>query len=188
MRILSFDTSMSSPGASVIEVKNRKAKILDHSHIKTTTNQTYGLRVEIIESWATLFILKNLNSKGYHTIVREDFSGKSSKQNHPVFAAWGAVDIALNKFGLSFSTPAISQSRVKLLVVGKGIAEKEEVEEAVRKFTGYTGKFETNDESDAVAIGLSWALENGLIDDVIVRAPKPKSKPKAKRKNTKEAK
>jgi crossover junction endodeoxyribonuclease RuvC len=163
MRVLAFDTSMSAPGAAVIEVKNRKPRIIAVSHVITTSKQHHGLRAEIVEAWSTMFIADHA-SKGFDAIVREDFVARTSKQGHPVYSAWGAVDQALNKFGLNFTVPAISQSKVKKLVVGKGKAEKWEVEEAVRKWTGFEGEFAKDDESDAVAIGLAYLIEEGLID------------------------
>lgn len=159
--ILAFDTSMARPGVAVVEVISGKPKVIDVSHVTTSANQTHGLRAEIIEAWATLFISKH--GAKFDVIVREDFQGRSSRQNHPVFSAWGAVDQALNKFGLAFTSPAISQSAVKKAVVGNGKAEKDEVAAAVRRLTGYKGEFVTDDESDAVAIALAWAIKNGLI-------------------------
>lgn len=164
LRVLAFDTSMSAPGVGVIEVKNRKARIIDVSHVITNAKQHHGLRADIVKSWATLFIAKHA-PKGFDVIIREDFVARTSRQGHPVYSAWGAVDQALNRFGLNFTEPAISQSKVKKLVVGKGKAEKWEVEEAVRKWTGYTGEFAKDDESDACAIGLAYLIEEGLIDE-----------------------
>jgi crossover junction endodeoxyribonuclease RuvC len=162
MRVLAFDTSMGAPGLAVIEVRKGKAHIIDVSHVRTDTSQSYGLRAEIVEAWATMFIAKHA-PKGFTAIVREDFVGRTSKQAHPVYSAWGSCDKALNKFGLNFTTPAISQSSVKKAVVGVGKAEKHEVETAVRKWTGYTGEFAKDDESDAAAIGLAYLIREGLI-------------------------
>jgi len=52
---------------------------------------------------------------------------------------------------------------VKKLVVGKGRAEKEEVAEAVREWTGYDKPFATSDESDAIAISLAYLIREGVI-------------------------
>ena len=164
MRVLAFDTSMSSPGVALVEINRGKARVIDVSHVTTATSQPHGLRAEIVEAWATLFIAKH--GAKFDAIVREDFVGRTSRQNHPVFSAWGAIDQALNKFGLTVTAPPISQSKVKRLVVGKGKAEKDEVEAAVRRLTGYAGEFATDDESDAVAVALAWAIENGLIKEV----------------------
>jgi crossover junction endodeoxyribonuclease RuvC len=168
MRVLAFDTSMSSPGVAVIEVKKgakgvAQAQIIALSHVKTTSTQHHGLRAEIVESWATLFIAEHIGAKRFDLICREDFVGRTSKQSHPVYSAWGSVDKALNKFGLNFTVPAISQSAVKKAVVGTGKAEKHEVAEAVRKWTGYKGEFEVDDCSDAAAIGLSYLIQNKVI-------------------------
>jgi crossover junction endodeoxyribonuclease RuvC len=162
MRVLSFDTSMGAPGIAVIEVKAGKPRIIDVSHVRTDASQPHGLRAEIVEAWATLFIAKH-RPKGFDVIVREDFVAKTSKTGHPVYSAWGSCDKALNKFGLNFTTPAISQSAVKKAVCGVGKAEKHEVEAAVRKWTGYTGEFAKDDESDAAAIGLAYLIREGLI-------------------------
>ena len=162
MRVLAIDTSMSSPGAAILEVKQGRAQIIALSHVKTTAKQPHGLRAEIVEAWATLFIAEHL-AKGFDAIIREDFVGRTSKQSHPVYSAWGAVDQALNKFGLNFTAPAISQSAVKKAVVGSGKAEKDEVADAVRRLTGYTGEFACDDQSDAAAIGLAYLINEKLI-------------------------
>lgn len=163
IRILAFDTSMTRPGVALVTITRGKPSITSMSHVSTDSKQPHGLRAEIIESWATLFIADHIGKDGFDVIVREDFTGRTSRQNHPVFSAWGAIDQALNKFGLAFTTPAISPQSVKKTVVGNGKAEKEEVAQAVRKLTGYKGEFATDDESDAAAIGLAYAIQKGLI-------------------------
>ena len=162
MRLLAIDTSMSSPGVAILSVKQGKATVKTVSHVKTTTANSHGLRADIIESWLTLFLAQHAK-KGFDEVVREDFNGRSSTSNHPVFSAWSACDRALFKFGVEFTAPAITPSRVKLLVTGSGKADKHEVEAAVRKITGYTGPFATDDESDAVAIGLAHLIRKGVV-------------------------
>jgi crossover junction endodeoxyribonuclease RuvC len=162
-RVLAFDTSMGRPGIALVEVKNGQPRIVDVSHVATTASQPHGLRAEIVEAWAVSFIHKH--GAKFDAIVREDFVGRTSKQAHPVYSAWGACDRALNKFGLNFTTPAISQSAVKKAVVGKGKAEKAEVDAAVRKWTGYKGEFACDDESDACAIALAYLINEGIIKE-----------------------
>lgn len=176
MRILAFDTSLSAPGVSIKEVVRGKPRIIDLSHITTDSKtQTHGLRADIVESWATLFIAKHAK-KGFDFITREDFHGQSSAQNYPVMAAWSGCERAVEKFGFKFdkytytqkngrrkTMLGVPQSQVKLLVVGKGKAEKDEVAAAVRKWTGYTGEFAKDDESDAAAVGLAYLINEGII-------------------------
>lgn len=174
-RILAFDTSLTSPGVAVLEVKRGKAVIVDMSYVKPDAKSPYALRADIVESWATLFIADHVK-KGFDYVVREDFHGMSSAQNYPVFAAWTGTEHAAHKFGLSFdkhisrtkagrkkTTQGMSQSAIKLAVVGKGRADKDEVAEAVRRWTGFTGEFEVDDCSDACAVGLAKLIEEGLI-------------------------
>jgi crossover junction endodeoxyribonuclease RuvC len=162
MKVLAFDTSLSSPGAAVIEVRNGKPRIIALSHVKTDTKHSHAIRSQTVYAWAHLFIREHMP---FDAIIREDFQGRSSVQNYPVFAAWAAIDRALADFGLAFTEKPISQSRVKRLVVGKGKAEKDEVAEAVRRLTGYTGEFATSDESDSVAIALAYLISEGLIEN-----------------------
>ncbi len=178
-RILAFDTSLGAPGVALVEFKGGKPKIIDKSHIKTSSDQSFSLRSQIVESWATLFIDKH-RKKGFDYIGREDFHGMSSHQNYPVFSSWAATERAVDKHGLSFDRyeyylksgkkkrgHGISQSRAKTLVVGKGQrVSKDDVEEAVRKLTGNKGEFAKDDESDAVCIALALGIQLGLMPDV----------------------
>lgn len=177
MRILAFDTSMSSPGVALIELRKGKAVILDLSNVKTDAKQSHGLRAEIIEAWATVFIAKHAK-KGFDVLIREDFNGQSSAQNYPVLAAWSGIERACEKFnagsfvkwteiqkgGRKKTSLGPSPSKVKLIVAGSGKAEKHEVEAAVRALTGYTGEFACDDESDAAAIALAYLINEGLIE------------------------
>lgn len=146
----------------MLEICNGSPKIIDVSHVKTSTKHSHAVRSEIVYAWATLFIAKHV-TKGFDIIVREDFQGRSSKQNHPVFCAWSSCDRALSNFNLTVKDGVISQSKVKKNVVGKGVAEKSEVEDAVREITQYTGTFVCDDESDSVAVAIGYLIERGVI-------------------------
>jgi crossover junction endodeoxyribonuclease RuvC len=176
MRVLAFDTSMSAPGVAIIEVKNRKPKVVALSHIVTDSSQPHGVRADMIESWATLFIAQHIK-KGIDLAIREDFNGKSSSQNYPVFAAWSGCERACEKFGVTFTkwteiqkngrkktSLGPSPSKVKKIVTGSGSAEKWEIADRVREITGYTGEFAKDDESDACGVALAYLIENNLIE------------------------
>lgn len=180
MRVLAFDTSLSLPGVAIIEIKRGKPTITALSHVKTDSKtQTHGLRADIVESWATLFIADHIGKNGFDVIIREDFNGQSSSQNYPVFAAWSGIERAKEKFdlppfakwtevqknGRKKTSLGPSPSKVKLIVAGSGKAEKHEVADAVRRWTGYAGEFATPDESDACAIGLAYLINEGIIKE-----------------------
>lgn len=144
-RVLSIDTSLGCPGIAVIDVINGKPELIDVSHVKTKSTEPIALRTQIIEAWALLFIRKYAP---FDLIVHEGFSSKIAYTNYAVFSAWNAVDRALNSFGLKVDD-SIGQASVKKKLLGKGRAEKEEVEAGVRRYVEWD-KFKTSDESDEV--------------------------------------
>lgn len=171
-RVLAFDISMTSPGAAVIEVKAGKARITAMSSIRQDVKRGHGLRADIIESWATLFLAENVGKTGFDICLREDFNGRTSAQNYPVFAAWSGIERACEKFDVSFdkwtepgkrASLGPTPSKVKLIVAGKGSADKDEVADGVRRWTGYEGAFDNDDQSDAAAIGLAYLIREGAI-------------------------
>jgi crossover junction endodeoxyribonuclease RuvC len=161
MRVIAFDTSLNLPGVAVVEVKRKKPRIVALGHVRTNGKDNYAARTKHIEAYMHLFIRQHMP---YDAIVRESFAGKMPNINYAIFSAWNACDRALADFQLTVTEKAIGQSSVKKSVVGRGKAEKHEVEEAVRKWTGYKGEFATSDESDAAAIGLAYLIENNLIE------------------------
>lgn len=163
--IVGLDLSLSSPGFALVEVKNGKAKVVAVDHVKTDAKQDYAVRGRIIESKLRTFLAEQptryKGSKVTH-VAREAYAGRFG--HHSIFTAWSAADSALHDFGLlPDSCKPIAQQSVKKTVCGKGRAEKEEVDKAVRKLTGYKGEFATSDESDAVAVALAFAIKEGLI-------------------------
>lgn len=178
-RILAFDTSLGAPGVALVEFKNGVPKLIDKSHVKTESKQPMTLRADIVEAWAMMFISKHVK-KGFDYVFREDFHGMSSAQNYPVFSAWAATERAVHKYEYEFdkfvyytstgkkkSGHGISQSRAKMLVVGRGTkVSKEETAEAVSKITGYYEGFAKDDESDAVCIALACGIQLGLMPDI----------------------
>lgn len=159
--ILGLDLSLSCPGFALIEIRNGRAKVVAVSHVKTSSDHDYAVRGRIIESKLRTFLAENKGEKVTY-VAREKYAGKFGHDS--IFTAHSGADRALHDFGLlPDSCKPIAQQSVKKTVVGKGKAEKHEVEEAVRKWTGYEGEFKTSDESDAVAVALAFAINEGLI-------------------------
>ena len=170
MRILSFDIS-ASPGVAVIEIKNRQPRLITVDHVETDSTATDSQRYEYVRSLATKIAYEN---RPFDAIVREKFiKGGSKRSTQLVFGAWSAVDMALGAFGYAVDNKdEIVASSVKKLIGGRGGASKEEVAEGVIRILGeevrsyfYTERGRLlDDRSDAVAIGLAYAIQKGLID------------------------
>ena len=176
MRILSFDIS-ASPGVAVLDIKGTNAKpgapqLIYVDHVVTDASATDSQRYEYVRSLATKAIYEH---RPFDVIVREKFiRGGSKRSTQLVFGAWSAIDMALGAFGYSVDDKdEIVASRVKRLIGGKGGASKEEVAEGVIKRLGddvkpllYTPRGRLiDDRADAIAIGLAWAIQEGVIDE-----------------------
>lgn len=66
----------------------------------------------------------------------------------------------------------IPPKEVKKRVTGSSTAEKEEVARALEQFVGKR-EYACDDESDAVAVGIAWLLQNNFLDDPYVDPQNP---------------
>lgn len=175
MRILSFDIS-ASPGVAVIEIKDggtpkAKPRLITVDHVETDSTAPDSQRYEYVRSFATKAVYEN---RPFDVIVREKFiRGGSKRSTQLVFGSWSSIDMALGAFGYTVDAKdEIVASSVKKLIGGKGGASKEEVAEGVIRILGeevkpmlYTEKGRLlDDRSDAIAIGLAYAIRKGLIE------------------------
>ena len=73
----------------------------------------------------------------------------------------------------------IHPKTIKKLVANDQLAEKDIVASSLTQFVG-DQTYECDDESDAVAVGVAWLLENGMIDNPYPPPEKPKPSRKKK--------
>jgi len=162
-RILAFDIS-ASPGVAVIEIKKNKPKLLYVDSVKTDTKNTDAQRYEYI----TAFAVKAIHEYGpFDAVCREKYTGssRSKRAKQLVYGAWAAIDMACGKYGYAIDEKdEIVASAIKKATAGKGGASKEEVADGVRRILNEDIAFKSDDESDAVAVALTYAIREGLID------------------------
>jgi crossover junction endodeoxyribonuclease RuvC len=166
LRYLGLDLSLSSPGFAVIEVADRKPRLITTAHVKTGSNDPQALRYELIEAFALLFLREQLRAGPVEAIVRETWPpARDYRQNDKIHGAWSAVDRALSRYGCEVNAN-LTPTTVKKTVTGNGKAEKAEVAAAVRRLLGLAEdyRFATDDESDAAAVVLAYLIANDLID------------------------
>lgn len=161
-RYLGLDLS-TKPGIAVLEIRNKKPKLITTKALNATPSFTDGQRFSYLEAFA---VSVAYDYGPFDGIIRESFtSGRSKRVNQMVFGVWAAVDVGLNRLGMEVSDE-INAASVKRLVGGHGRADKSEVAAGVRRLLrleeGYA--FSTDDESDACAIILAWLIEKGEID------------------------
>ncbi|WHY01834.1 crossover junction endodeoxyribonuclease RuvC [Neobacillus sp. DY30] len=162
MRVLGLDLSLTSPGFAIIEVKKGKPRLIKTANFTTDSGTTQALRYEEIEAFTLLFIRDN---KPFDVITREVWPpARNYVQNNKIHGAWSAVERALSRYGYEV-TEHLTPSNVKKTVTGNGAAKKPEVAEHVRRILGLPAehKFDSDDHSDAAAIGLAYLIREGLI-------------------------
>lgn len=162
-RILAFDIS-ASPGVAVLEIKRKRPKLLYVDSVKTDTKTTDAQRYAYVEAFA----VKTIHEYGpFDVVVREKYVGnsRSKRAKQLVYGAWAAVDMALGKYGyvIDEKEHELVASQIKSAVAGKGGADKDAVADGVRRILGEDLTFKTDDESDACAVALAWAIREGLI-------------------------
>ncbi|WGD77741.1 crossover junction endodeoxyribonuclease RuvC [Bacillus subtilis] len=166
IRILALDIS-TNPGFAVLEVKRLKSgpriNLVHVTSVSTTSQSPDSHRYSYIEA-ATTMVLHEYGP--FDVVVREHFTGGRNKRStQTVFGAWAVIDMALGKYGYKADVE-ITPKTVKKDITGNGSASKDEVEAGVRRMLALPDEFtfRTDDESDAVAIGLSYMVREGVID------------------------
>lgn len=165
-RYFGLDLSL-SPGICVVEVVDRKPKLVYADSIATDSKDSDAERVAVVQSFVSTAVY---TYKPFDAVVREDFtSGRNRRATQTIFAAWSAADRALHTFGyrVEETKPLLAPTRVKSLVTGNGKADKKEVAEAVSRILGLGEDYKWRagyDDSDAVAVVLSYLIQKGLID------------------------
>lgn len=163
VRILSADLSLNCPGFCVATVENNVFTI---DHVTHVNNKSSKLsHAEKLKR--TKAILIYLCGK-YHIdyVVRERGFSRFSATTQALFKVVGVSDVTIyEELGVS-KIEEITPTEVKSLIGGHGKATKDEVEDGLRDLLSDSQKdfhFATDDESDAVAVALSFCIKNGLI-------------------------
>lgn len=159
-RILGLDLSMGSPGFAVVEInEGGKATVLYAGHIKTNAKLTHGERLMQIEAYLQSVVSEY---KPFNAVVREKGFSRHNITTQTIFRVVGVSDLMLAKEGY-VKVVEIAPTTVKKLVCGNGKATKDDVKNAVRNLVASAPRFKTDDESDAVAVALAYALQQKLI-------------------------
>jgi len=118
------------------------------------------------------------------TIVREQALDKQGgPRNSRVIEVLHKVVGVADLYGWGFGGRVFEEvhpKTVKKLVADDQLAEKDAVAAALPQFVGER-EYECDDESDAVAVGIAWLLEQGMLD-----SPYPEKKATRKKKESEE--
>ena len=157
MRILGIDPGLARVGYGLIEIKNKKRKLLDCGVIETSKEKKEEDRLyEIFNDLNELIDHWNPNLAA----VEKFFFYKSST-TISVVQARGVIMMVLASKNIQVSE--YSPAQIKLTVAGTGRASKKEVLEAVMYDLKLDKPPKPDDSADALAIALTKINEEGLI-------------------------
>jgi crossover junction endodeoxyribonuclease RuvC len=195
MIILAMDLSLNCPGFAVLKVEGKKVSlvtkcIVDNEKDPETPKDKRKVVGRKLQNTArTIQYLIKEHNPDY--IVRERGFSFHNAVTQALFRVVGIADLIVYD-ATQKEISEIAPKEVKKMITGNGSASKEDVARCVEKYVGYQ-LYHTQDESDAVAVGLSFAIKIGEIERIDViditpkqikkRKPKPKvGRPKKKKK------
>jgi Holliday junction resolvasome, endonuclease subunit len=163
MKILALDLSLTCTGYSVLEVVNGSVTLLEKGHIPTKSKECMGSRLERI----TLILGEVLNryDSSISEVVREaSFSNGRIKATQSIFMVNGAITLDLYRYGYP-TIHEVYNTTIKKTIGGTGKSTKEMVQQGLEKYVG-EHVYKKEDESDSVAVGLTWLIQQKLIEQI----------------------
>ena len=175
LQLFCCDLSMNRPGFAILECNktNKTVSLLYKSHVDNKSakhkNDTHAQKLCAIAN-EIIYILRLFpfaypvqeDALGMMTVIggKNLYSAKTIQALARVVGLSEYLTLAMNHGEFD----KISPKMVKKLVAGNSSAEKDEVANALAKFVGEQ-EYACDDESDAVAVGIAWLIQNGWIDD-----------------------
>lgn len=165
MTILAMDLSLNCPGFAVLDIADGKVKLIE----KTTVNNIRDAKKEACRRKSTPQKLREIAQMIQRLIaehkpelfVRERGFSRHNVATQTLFRVVGVSDLVVYEAAHQ-EIYEIAPSVVKRLVAGSGSAEKIHIERELDQYIGFQ-LYGTQDESDAVAVGIAWAIQEGWI-------------------------
>lgn len=164
--ILSLDLSLNLPAYAVTKVQDGQIEIIEVGHVdnKKTKGLTTAEKLQRIYD-----TLKDVfqKYKKFDVVVREKGFSRFANTTQLLFRVVGVSDLlALQEAGVK-AVEEIPPTTIKAIIAGYSRADKKEVEDGIRKFLPEHQKdmeFYSDDESDSVAVAITYAIKKGWLD------------------------
>lgn len=160
-----MDLSLNLPAFCVAEIQNGEIEVINVSHVnnKKKTKWTHAQKLN-----ATAEHIRQLVQEfgPFDDVVRERGFSQYNKTTQVLFKTVGVSDLTLYESADIQNVVEYPPTTIKQTVTGTGKAKKEEVADGVRKFLKDEQKdliFETDDESDSVAVAVTYGVKNKLL-------------------------
>ena len=164
-RILAMDLSLNLPAFAVIRVYDGAIYIEDVRHVDNKNAKlSHAEKLK-----RTADELQYICSKYYgeiDVVVREKGFSRFATTTQALFKVVGVSDLTVyEKLGIN-KIEEIPPTAIKSIIGGYGKATKDEVEDGLRAYLQKHQKdyvFATDDESDAVAVAITYAYKKGWL-------------------------
>lgn len=152
LRILAADLSLRCPGFAIQQYENGTVRIERLCHLNMRSSKAgHG---EILDA---IYDLLCELSADIDVFVREKGFYRFPHETQALFKVVGVADLTAWQMRCA-DYEEISPSAVKKLLAENGKASKNDVAMAQERFVGKQ-KYQANDESDAVAVGIAWLIQ-----------------------------
>lgn len=155
MKLLAMDLSLSCPAFAVLEVSEGVAEVVHLSHIKTDSKKRIGYRLfQIYNHLQSVY-----DEHGDITeVVREKGFSRFPAVTQTLFKVVGISDICSFRNNVDV-IHEVAPTTVKKAITGSGRATKDDVADGLSIYIGTDINFKTDDESDAIAVGITHLLK-----------------------------
>lgn len=163
--ILSMDLSLNLPAFCVSKIENGVFEVIEVGHVdnKKDKKLTTAEKLDKIHTALKDIIQKYGN---FDVVVREKGFSRFANTTQLLFRVVGVSDlVALQEAGVK-AVEEIPPTTIKMIIAGYSRADKQEVEEGVRALLQEHQKemkFYSDDESDSVAVALTYAIKKGWL-------------------------
>ncbi len=158
MIIAGIDPGVATTGFGIIEKNGKDLKCIDYGIISTDKKIAHGKRLAILEKGIARVIKQ---FKPEVMVVEKLFFFKNLKTAMPVSEARGVILLTATKKNIQIEeyTPL----QVKMTICGYGRAEKKQVQRMVQEILKLKEIPRPDDAADALAIAISYAVENKVL-------------------------
>lgn len=164
LRILGIDPGIAIVGFGILEYDNVKFKVIDYGAITSPAHTPVPERLKMIYDDLTYVIEKY---KPNEIAVEELFYNNNAKTVINVAQARGVLMLA----GENHNIPVFEYTplQVKQGVVGYGRADKNQVQQMVKKILNLSEVPKPDDTADAIAIAICHAHASGGVNRLITK-------------------
>lgn len=162
MIILALDLSLSSTGFAVGKVEDGQITLLEVGHIN---NKKYAKRSQAFRLHRIASVLKDIYKRHQiDAVTKERGFTKGHVSTQALFKVAGVTDLMSFSFGHE-DIEEYTVAHIKKAVTGNGRADKQEVADSLHVYVGERD-YNTDDESDSVAVLVAYCIDKGLISDI----------------------